>query len=268
MSPQVDAGTLEYEWMSWPEIAQAAADGLPVVVTVGATEQHGPHLPVCADWVVPEAVVRRAARERRFVVGPALRLGYRSRPGSGGGQGFPGTLSLRATTFMAVVEDVLDELIRAGFRKIVLYNWHFENAGFVYEPAHLASARAPHVKIVVVDDGMPAFSEADLAELFPDGFPGLALEHAAVIETSMFLALRPDAVRMDRICDDAPQRHPAYDVLPIDPSLTTATGVLSSATQASQAKGKLLVDRVATHVLNIVEAEFPETVPAEAAIDA
>jgi creatinine amidohydrolase len=234
MSPVLGAGTVEYEWMTWPEIAAAAAANAPVAIAVGSTEQHGPHLPVSADWVVPQALLRLAAARRPFIVGPPLRLGYRSRPASGGGQQFPGTLSLRATTFIAMIEDLLEELIRTGFRRIVLYSWHFENANFVYEPAYLVSGRFPEVKIVVVENGMPDFEPADLDVLFPDGFPGL-----------------------DRIVDDAPARNVPWDVLPIDPTMSTATGVLASATQASVAKGKLLTDRIVDHIVSILDTEFP-----------
>ncbi len=65
---------------------------------------------VCTDWVLPQRVLHEAALSRDIVVGPFLPFGYRSRPGSGGGQHFPGTVSLRATTFMSVLEDVLSEL--------------------------------------------------------------------------------------------------------------------------------------------------------------
>jgi creatinine amidohydrolase len=257
MCPRIGAGTAEYEWMTWPEIAEEARRNTPVVIAVGATEQHGPHLPVSADWAIPQALLRLAAAKRHFVVGPALRLGYRSRPGSGGGQHFPGTLSLRATTLMAVLEDVLNELVRTGFTRIVVYNWHFENAGFIYEPAFLVAERHPQIKIVVVEQGIPRLREEDLAELFPGGFPGFELEHASLIETSLFAYLRPEAIREDRICDDAPMRHPPYDVVPIDTTMSTATGVLASATNASAEKGKLLAERISEHILDIIASEFP-----------
>jgi creatinine amidohydrolase len=258
MSPHVGAGTSEYEWCTWQEVAEEARRDTPVVVSVGATEQHGPHLPVCADWAIPEALLRLAARKRRLLIGPHLRLGYRSRPGSGGGQHFPGTLSLRATTFMAVLEDVLSELVRSGFSRIVVYNWHFENTGFVYEPAFLVSERSPNTRIVIVEDAIPTFTDDDLAVVFPGGFPGLDLEHAAVIETSLFAYFRPEAIRADRICDDAPLRHPPYDVLPIDLTMSTPTGVLAAATQASAAKGELLAERISDHLVRIIDQEFPE----------
>ena len=104
---------------------------MPVVIPIGATEQHGSHLPVCTDWVLPQRVLCEASR--RLVTSSS----GRSCPSDTAadrvavaGQHFPGTVSLRATTFMSVLEDVLSELKRGGFRNIVLYNWHFENAGF------------------------------------------------------------------------------------------------------------------------------------------
>jgi creatinine amidohydrolase len=96
-----------------------------------------------------------------------------------------------------------------------------------------------------------------LAELFPDGFPGFELEHASLIETSLFAYLRPATIREDRICDDAPLRHPPYDIVPIDTTMSTATGVLASATKASAEKGKLLAERISEHILRILETEFP-----------
>jgi creatinine amidohydrolase len=253
MSPHVGAETVEYEW---PEEAR---QDTPVVISVGATEQDGPHLPLATNWAIPEALLRLAAPKRRLIIGPHLRLDYRSRPGSGGGQHFPGTLSLRATTFMAVLEDVLSELVRGGFRRILIYNWHFENAGFVYEPAFLVSERSPDTRIVIVEEPMRTFTDEDLAVLFPARFPGFELEHAALVETSLFAYFRPGAIRADKVCDDVPLRHPPYDVLPIDPAMSTPTGVLAAATQASAAKGELLADRISDHIVLIAEAEFSES---------
>ncbi len=161
-----------YQWMTWQEIGAEAAAGSTIAVAIGATEQHGPHLPVCTDWVIPTEILRQATRERHFVVGPTIPFGYRSRPGSGGGQHFPGTVSLRATTLMAVIEDVLSELVRAGFRKIVVYNWHFENVGFVYEPAALVSESHPDVKILVIEDPFPRADPRRARRVVARRFPG------------------------------------------------------------------------------------------------
>jgi creatinine amidohydrolase len=246
-----------YRGMTWEEIAEAASADTPIVIPVGATEQHGRHLPVCTDWVLPEQIVGAASRVRDLIVGPFIPFGYRSRPGSGGGQHFPGTVSLRATTFMSVLEDVLSELKRTGFRNIALYNWHFENAGFIYEPAYLVSEQNPELKIVVIEDVFPEFTTERRRVIWPDEFPGLALEHAAVIETSLWMHFDPSAVRVDRMAPDAPQRVVNHDVVPIDTRMSTSSGSLSSPVSASAEKGRLLTEWLVERLIGILGEEFP-----------
>jgi creatinine amidohydrolase len=158
---------------------------------------------------------------------------------------------------ISVLEDVLDELARAGFRNIVLYNWHFENSGFVYEPAFLVSQRRPEVKIVVIEDVNPEYTPERRETLWPDAFPGLALEHAAVIETSLWLHHQPDLVRVERIAADQPERVVNHDVLPIDTRLSTASGSLSSPVPASAEKGRILTEWFVERVLEVLDDEFP-----------
>jgi creatinine amidohydrolase len=246
-----------FQEMTWEEISAAADSDTPIIIPIGATEQHGRHLPVCTDWVLPDRILRDAGRLRDIVVGPFLPFGYRSRPGSGGGQHFPGTVSLRATTFMSVIEDVLSELKRCGFRNIALYNWHFENIGFIYEPAFLVSEHNPELKIVVIEDVNPDFTADRQKAIWPESFPGLALEHAAVIETSLWMHHEPSAVRQDRIAPDAPERVVNYDVMPIDTRMSTASGSLSSPVAASAEKGRLLNEWLVERLVGILDDEFP-----------
>ncbi len=92
-------GTLEtrarlLEEMTWPEVKAAADAALPVVLPLGSTEQHGPHLPLNTDCILPTAIALRAGQDYPLVVAPPLRYGARSRALTGGGEGFPGTFSL------------------------------------------------------------------------------------------------------------------------------------------------------------------------------
>src|SRR6185437_9348815 len=147
-------------------------------------------------------------------------------------------VSLRATTFMSVLEDVLSELKRSGFRNIMLYNWHFENSNFVYEPAFLVSEQNPELKIVIVEDVFPEFTPERRNAIWPDGFPGLALEHAAVIETSLWMHYDASAVRTER--------------------MSTSSGSLSSPMGASAEIGKMLTQWLVERVVAIVDDEFAQ----------
>jgi creatinine amidohydrolase len=227
--------------LTWPEVREAVERGAGAILPVGATEQHGHHLPLSTDVVLPTELALAVAERHDLVVAPAVHFGSRSRPLSGGGEGFPGTISLRATTFMETVEDVLRELLRHGFRRLALLNWHFENQNFLYESAWLAldEGRRDDARALVVEQPFSELSEETMGALFPEGFPGWDVEHAAILETSLMLHLRPDLVLFDRAVDDEAARHPFYDVVPIPEDFVPASGSLWKATQASAEKGRL-----------------------------
>src|SRR5580700_2294887 len=165
--------------MTWPEVREAAARGLPLVLPVGATEQHGPHLPLNTDCLIPVGIAREVAARLPLVIGPPIRFGAKSRPLSGGGESFPGTVSLSGHTLIDTLHEVLAAFVRSGFRRLCLQNWHYENSGFLWEAADLTARRHPEVRIVVLDRPLPEFSAEELAALFPAGFPGWNVEHAA-----------------------------------------------------------------------------------------
>jgi creatinine amidohydrolase len=98
--------------------------------------------------------------------------------------------------------------------------------------------------VMVVDRVWNAFADGELDFLFADagGFPGWAAEHAAIVETSLMLALRPDLVRTELIADDAAAEHPFYELLPAPPSHVPASGVLARASKGSASKGARLAD--------------------------
>ncbi|GAC1406690.1 MAG: creatininase [Chloroflexota bacterium] len=245
--------------LAWPEVRDAIAGGYGVAVAVGATEQHGPHLPLNTDVVLPFDVLMRVAERHRVLVAPPIAYGYKSRPLSGGGQGFPGTTSLRARTLMDTLEDIVVEFMRQGFRQIMVMNWHYENAGVLYEAIDLALERRRDIsnaRVVLVENPFPVFDAPTMEVLFPHGFPGWDVEHASVLETSLMLALYPERVLVDRIRDDAALRHPPYDVLPGPEDFVPRSGVLSRATEGSAEKGHLVLRLLVEHITEIWETEF------------
>jgi len=214
------------EEMTWEEVRDAAAADLPVVISIGSTEQHGPHLPLATDCIIPVGVALQAAKQFPLLVAPPIRYGARSRALSGGGETFPGTLSLRGNVLVDTLREVLLGLGRSGFRRLCVQNWHYENAGFLWEACDMAVEVNPDLRILLLEDPFPAFTEAELADLFPGGFPGWDVEHASIMETSMMLVLRPDLVRTARIVDDEAARHPSWDVVPAPPEFIPKSGVL------------------------------------------
>lgn len=113
--------------LSWPEWEARIQAGAIIFLPLGATEQHGPHLPLNVDVILPTAVAERVARQLGGLVAPTLNYGYKSMPRSGGGQSFPGTASLDAATFSHTIRDVIRDMGLHGARRFVILNGHLEN---------------------------------------------------------------------------------------------------------------------------------------------
>lgn len=244
--------------ISWVEYQQRVSDGAVVFLPCGATEQHGPHLPLGTDALLSTAIAADAARQVGGIVAPALAYGYKSQPKCGGGQHFCGTTSLDGATLIALVQDAVREFARHGVKRLVLVLGHYENQWFVAEGIQLALRElgsAGNIEVMRLEH-WDFCSEQTLADVFPDGFPGFALEHAAVIETSLMLHYHPSLVRLDLIPDDGPAEFPLYDMYPTRTEWVPASGVLSSARGSDALKGARMAEDIVSGIAAAVRHEF------------
>ncbi len=247
--------------MTWPEYERRLGDEAPVVMLpVGALEQHGPHLPMGTDALIPTALSLRVAERVNVIVAPALCYGYKSQPKMGGGNHFCGTTSLDGNTLSTMLRDVLKEFARHGARKIAVIDGHYENQMFLIEGIDLAMRE---LRYDGIDDiKMMRFEYWDftsgetLAAVFPEGFPGYALEHAAVMETSLSLYLHPHLVHAELLPDEPTADFPPYDMYPTIESWVPPAGALSSAKAASAGKGELLCAEYVATIAAALAREF------------
>ncbi len=246
--------------LSWPEFQAKVAANVPVFLPVGATEQHGPHLPLNVDVILPTAVCAGVAARVGGIVLPTMPYGYKSQPRSGGGEAFPGTISLDGHTMSLVLRDIVRNLGRNGVKRLVLVNGHFENTWPIVEGLDLGIRDLRHegnADVVALRLEYWDFVRREtLDRLFPDGFPGTELEHASLLETSMMLALRPELVEMDKVPADGPARFPTYDRTPVRPGFVPASGVLARAQGSSAEKGGWMLDDHVALITDAVCAEF------------
>lgn len=246
--------------LSWPEFEAKIAGGAPVFLPLGATEQHGPHLPLGVDVVLPTGVCERVAREVGGLVAPTVPYGYKSMPRSGGGELFPGTVSLDANTFSLVVRDVIRGLGHHGVRRIVVVVGHFENCWPSVEGLDLGLRELRRDGITDMQamrfEYWDFVKRETLDRLFPDGFPGTELEHASLLETSLMLLLRPDLVEIDKAPTDGPAKFPPYDRFPVPPGFVPASGVLAVAQGSTPEKGQWLMDDHVALISAAVRKEF------------
>lgn len=239
-----------------------------VFIPVGALEQHGSHMAMCVDAALTKAMAGATAEAlvadtdgaMEAVVAAPINYGYRSQQRSGGGFHLSGTTSLSGTTLIALAKDVVFGLILHGARKIVLMNGHYENYQFIFEGAELALEKARENGIRDVKIQLLSYwdfvDDETIDRLYPEGFTGWDLEHAGVMETSLMLLFYPDLVNMDKVVIEPPATMPKYDILPINPDYTPASGCLSCAAAASAEKGQILRDVATEHMVGAVLDEF------------
>lgn len=250
--------------LSWIEYQQRLQDEAIVLIPCGALEQHGPHLPLGTDALLSTSIAQSVAEQVNAVVAPTVSYGYKSQPKSGGGQHFPGTTSLDGSSLSQLVRDVVRELARQGASQIAVVNGHYENQWFLTEGIDLALRDvgiASPLRVMRLEYW--EFLTSDILDkVFPEGFPGFALEHAAVIETSLMVHYYPKLVRLDRIPDVAAAEFPSYDLFPQCPNWVHPSGVLSSAQSASAEKGEWMANHIASKIAAALKQEFFEESPA------
>jgi creatinine amidohydrolase len=252
--------TVFYAELSWPEAEARIAQGAPVFLPLGATEQHGRHMALSVDVVLPTAIAARAAARVGGLVLPAVTYGNRSQPKTGGGRAFPGTLNLTAHTFSLIIKDLICDLYRQKVRRIVTVNGHYENLWPTIEGIELAldvigRDNATDLKILRIDHWDMVRKET-LEKIFPNGYPGIELEHASVLETSMMLALAPELVDLRQALNDGPAAFLPYDRYPKQPAEVPPSGVLSLTEGASAEKGEWLLTDCENGIVEIIKREF------------
>jgi len=130
---------------TWQEVEEYLRKRNDVVVPVGSTEQHGPNGPCGTDTVVAEELARELHEDRRCMVTPTLEFGV-----SGPHLGFPGTVSLRPMTMIALLRDALMSLAGHGFRKFLVLNAHPGSASAIDAACTQLHADLPDARCLIV----------------------------------------------------------------------------------------------------------------------
>jgi len=230
--------------MKSSEVGEEIMKETIVVIPIGSTEQHGPHLPVDCDMQSAYYVAVKAAEKTGSIVAPPINYGYNEKELT-----FPGTVSVKSESFLRYVYDVCDSLIRTGFKKIVLLNGHGWNVHLVGQLAHMINERKGNLCAAVnywqlIIDVARKLRESE--------FPG-GVAHACEFETSVLLFLDPDHVDMSKARKEISfkkTKYTWYDALEGDGLVCmperfeeiTKSGIIGDPTLANREKGEKLVN--------------------------
>ena len=180
----------EFAANAWPGVRKALAGGNPVVAILpcGATEAHGPHLPLNTDVIISETMAARALpmlEQRGYAATILPALAYMPAEYA---QAFPGTVTVSAAAAKALMLDIAMSLMAQGFSCLALANSHFD-------PANVAMLRdaAEDIGGKGLPVAFPDFTRRKLAQTLTAEFQSGAC-HAGQYETSLIMAARPDLV--------------------------------------------------------------------------
>jgi len=226
---------MKLEDMTSKEFKKKVNEKSVVILPIGSIEEHGPHLPLATDCIQPMRVAERVAAKTDALIAPILYYGVCNTT-----KHYPGTLSVSFEALRLMVRDILSELVRNGFRNIVVLTGH---AGQDHMAALRVAAREvvkeSKVKILVFSDYDIIYNK----HLVPpeDG-------HAGMGETSRIMAERPKLVK--KRPPAAENKMPEYAIL--DDVGQYWPGWTGDPQKANAALGMSLDNRVVAEMVKLI----------------
>ncbi len=248
----------QHSWnrMTAQTLRERARRGATVLLPIGSTEQHGPHLPTGTDdFLAAETCARVAALlepEHPVVITPTVWCGLAEHH-----MAFGGTFTLTLATLHALLNDLCSSILRAGFRNILIVNGHGGNIpGLTAITSELTRKLGTPITSTTYVLAAPETTRRTLQRQD-------TVMHACEAETSMMMTVAPSLVHHDRL----PDAHgPA---LGLTTELTgliftarsfinlTPTGVAGDARAASPAKGEALLSAYAQEIAHAILHDQP-----------
>lgn len=218
---------------TWKEVRESGVD--TAILSFGAIEQHGYHLPLATDWILAQETARALGERLNAYVLPTLPFGCSREHMS-----FPGTVTLRPATLAAILEDLVESLLHHGIRKIVVMSAHGGN--WILKPTlRELNFKHPQLSVVWANGPVP-----DKGDAVPEDI------HAGRGETARIMNVRPDLVKEEYKEIDSPGivGQEFNDYMGFEKS--TKTGAWGNPSQATAELGsqifKSAVDRQAAYV--------------------
>jgi creatinine amidohydrolase len=181
---------MQWEQLTATDFANAAKETGVCILSLGVLEKHSEHLPLGTDYLIGHRVACLAAEREPAVVFPPFYFGqiYEARC-------FPGAFTVPPDLLLELLQSVLDEIGRNGFRKIILFNAHGGNTHFLRFLAQSQLWVQKPYTLYMPTQAISPEAENQWEAMRTTDYGG----HACEEETSMVLGIYPELVKMDRI---------------------------------------------------------------------
>jgi len=252
-----------YSDLTWPEVNDAVAKKKVILLPIGSTEQHGPHLPLDVDNLIATRICLEAGRQAqgRILVAPTVSYGFNIHA-----LDFPGTMHVGHNHLLGYCLDICKSFAYHGFKRIIIVNGHGGNSAVL----ELVSRRAILETDALVASFMwlnllgrdPKFIPSVRESLFPGG-----TGHACEVETALYLHLASEKVQMDKATDhiawynregtDSYQWGDLFGGGPVPIFEWSSTflddGIFGQATLATAEKGRIIFEETVKHLVRFAD---------------
>lgn len=224
-----------YSERTWDEIKLLAKKNTTAILVFGATEAHGKHLPVNTDTLIPFEIGKEVAEKTNSVLLPPVEYGYTYTL-----RAFPGTISLRSHTLDLIVRDIVGELVRNGFKRILILNGHGGNMPIIRNA------------LKELSDGLSF--RACVASWWEMPELKLAVGHADENEASLYLHFSP-AWKGKKVKQEKSSSY-FGSVFPLPKDVFTPSGYMGKVGRISGKRGKRLADKIVRKLVKVVNSNL------------
>ena len=236
--------------LTWEEAEKKLKEVDFVLLPIGSTEQHGPHLPLCTDYALTEMICKKLVEDGlNAIIAPTVAYGCSEHH-----MRFPGTISLKEDSLYNLVRDICDSLFEHGVKRVLIVNGHGGNREVLQILARDLLSEGKEVLVVNWWEFTGGVEDVLGAETVIRG-------HACEIETSFALCLMPEKVRKDKIPKDHEVRDPRIDIdgekvslKPIhDWKELSEDGSIGVPSRGSVEAGEEMIKRITDHLLKALK---------------
>ena len=249
--------------MTWLEVKEVLEKPHAILLPVGSTEQHGPHLPLNIDsfWAtyIAEQTAKKVNDQYKDVsvlVAPTIHYTDVSCH-----KMFPGTVGVKVDTLIAMIEDIVKSFVEQGFKSIILCNSHIESNCSIEAAIRKVAYEFPNAGLYGVN--LVALGFDVRLNLTKAGIEGMG--HALEAETSMALLMQPQNVKFDRAPIEKrklplSEKYLGASGMDRSKGITYCSGItgweesgiMGNPTLASREEGEKIVEATRDHLADII----------------
>jgi creatinine amidohydrolase len=202
--------TVNLHLQTWEEVEAYLARSNGIIIPIGSTEQHGPNGLIGTDAICAEVIGRRAGEKAQALVGPTINVGMAQHH-----MAFKGSITLRPSTLIAVINDYVTSLARHGFERFYFINAHGGNIATTtaaFSELYAASSMRPGGNAPVVRCKLANWWEmARVRKLTQELFGDREGSHATPSEVSVTYYAYPEAIKRVGTIPLGPKQRPFAD---------------------------------------------------------